>query len=235
MRVERTAVVDRVTEQLRSAIMTGYFAGGARLVEADLAQQLGTSRAPVREAMIALQGEGLLTSLPRVGMVVSQFSDQDAWEIFTLRAALEGEAVRLILSNETEVNLDALRGIVIEIQHFDANRGSGSPTELDVRFHEVLVSICGNQRLATSWKRMMSQIALLVRQSELPAMNDLDYMVRRHRSVIEALESGDVSVALAVIDEHIRSVGEEMRQALRSRSRELAPAGTAGGFGAVMT
>ena len=212
--IERSTVIDRVTDRLRNVIMTGELPAGTRLVEADVAQQLGTSRAPVREAMQALEQEGLLVAIPRGGMLIPTFTGRDAWEIYTLRAALEGEAVRLMLPNLKSQDFTELRSLIEAMRR--PRRGTDAPSlsSLDVQFHERLVTMSGNQRLARSWGRMMSQIQLLIRQANLPYLDDPSYVGDRHGQIVKALLTRDEAIAIATVNEHIRSVGEEMRKAL---------------------
>src|SRR5262245_5448474 len=212
--IERSSVIDRVTDRLRAAIMAGDLHAGTRLVEAEVAQQLGTSRAPVREAMQALEQEGLLVALPRGGMLIPTFTGKDAWEIYTLRAALEGEAVRLMLPNLKSEELSVLRRLIEAMRRPRARDEAPPLSSLDVQFHEQLVAMSGNQRLARSWGRMMSQIQLLIRQANLPYLDDPHYVGDRHGQIVKALLTRDEAIAISTVNEHIRSVGEEMRRAL---------------------
>jgi DNA-binding GntR family transcriptional regulator len=214
--IERSSVIDRVTDRLRAAIMAGDLHAGTRLVEADVAQQLGTSRAPVREAMQALEQEGLLVALPRGGMLIPTFTGTDAWEIYTLRAALESEAVRIMLPNLNSHDLAELRRLNDAMRRPRRRDDAPELSSLDVQFHERLVTMCGNRRLARSWGQMMSQIHLLIRQAKLPSLDDPSYVADRHGQIVKALLTGDEAIAIATVNEHIRSVGEEMRQALDS-------------------
>lgn len=218
--IERSSVIDRVTDRLRQAIMAGALHPGTRLVEADLAQQLGTSRAPVREAMQALEQEGLLVSLPRGGMLIPIFRGSDAWEIYTLRAALEGEAVRLTLPKLTTDQVKELQELIREMRRPRSEVDVASLTSLDVQFHERLVMMSGNTRLARNWGGMMSQIQLLIRQANLPALDDPAYVADRHAQIISALLTRDEEIAIATVNEHIRSVGEEMRGVLDNNDVE---------------
>jgi DNA-binding GntR family transcriptional regulator len=212
--VERTGVVDQVTDRLRVAIMSGNLEPGIRVVEADLARRLGTSRAPVREAMQMLEREGLLVTLPRGGMFVPTFTPRDAWEIYTLRAALETEAVRLLVRHLEPTQMQRLKRLVADMRSARSRSDTTLLTSYDAQFHQALVTMCGNARLARSWGSMMSQIQLLVRQANLPSLDSADYVARRHELIIDAMETGDEAAVVATVNEHIRSVGEEMRQAL---------------------
>lgn len=220
--IERSSVIDRVTDRLRQVIMAGDIHPGTRLVEADLAEQLGTSRAPVREAMQALEQEGLLVALPRGGMLIPTFRGSDAWEIYTLRAALEGEAVRLALPKLASDRMKELQELIHAMRRPHSELEVAGLTALDVQFHERLVTMSGNARLARTWRGMMSQIQLLIRQANLPALDDPAYVADRHAQIIRALLTGDEAIALDTVNEHIRSVGEEMRRVLDATDVETA-------------
>lgn len=219
--IERSSVIDRVTDRLRTAIMEGDLRAGTRLVEADLAQQLGTSRAPVREAMQALEQEGLLVALPRGGMLIPTFTGRDAWEIYTTRAALEAEAVRIMLPNLKSEDIAELRRLT-ENMRGQRQHEAQALTRLDVHFHELLVAMSGNRRLAQSWGRMMSQIQLLIRQANLPNLDDPNYVADRHGQILKALLTRDNAIAISTVNEHIRSVGEEMRKTLDRVAEDVA-------------
>jgi DNA-binding GntR family transcriptional regulator len=201
--------------------MSGDLHAGTRVVEADVAQQLGTSRAPVREAMQALEQEGLLEALPRGGMLISTFTGSDAWEIYTLRAALEGEAVRLMLPNLKAQETGELRRLIEAMRRPRRSDEAKSLPSLDVQFHERLVAMSGNRRLALSWGRMMSQIQLLIRQAKLPYLDDPNYVADRHDQIVNALLTRDEATAIATVNEHIRTVGEEMRETLDRGRRDV--------------
>jgi DNA-binding GntR family transcriptional regulator len=220
--IERSSVIDRVTDRLRQAIMAGDLHPGTRLVEADLAKELGTSRAPVREAMQALEQEGLLVALPRGGLLIPTFRGSDAWEIYTLRAALESEAVRLALPSLASDQVEELQELIHAMRRPHSEVDVAGLTALDVQFHEKLVTMSGNARLARTWGGMMSQIQLLIRQANLPALDDPAYVADRHAQIIRALLTGDEVIAIDTVNEHIRSVGEEMRRVLGTKDVETA-------------
>ena len=97
--IERPGSVEDVTTRIRHAIFAGALAQGERLVEDDLAAKLGVSRAPIRDALKALERDGLVASAGRRGKVVTSLSSRDAWEVYSLRATLEAMAFRLVMEH----------------------------------------------------------------------------------------------------------------------------------------
>jgi DNA-binding GntR family transcriptional regulator len=220
--IERRSLIDSAIAVLRRAILEGQLEPGTRMVEAQIARRLGTSRAPVREAIQALAREGLVEPLPRGGMLVATFTAGDVWEIYTLRAALEAEAIRLLIPALSQAHLLQLRGIVDEMRAQVAAEDVTALASLDVRFHQAIVEMCGNHRLVQVWSSMMSQVQLLLRSEIAQLYADLSVVPAKHQEVLDALSKGDEALATETIDRHIRSVGESLRKRLDARPQPTA-------------
>jgi DNA-binding GntR family transcriptional regulator len=126
-------------------------APGQRLVEDQLAIQLGVSRAPVRDALKALEHDGLVISAGRRGKVVTTLSAHDAWEVYSLRAALEAMGIRLAIARGEETLLAELEVILAEMRRAAADGDRAGASALDVRFHETICRSSGHERLVRAW------------------------------------------------------------------------------------
>ena len=204
------ALTERVCESLRSSTTSGPLAPGQRLVEARLAERLGVSRAPVREAIRVLEREGLVRSLPRRGVIVSVLNIDDVREIYGLRSAVESWAGREACRKSTPDDLDELDRIVRAMKESSDSGEAGRLSALDVEFHRTICEIAGNQRLIDVWLGMLGQIRLLSRQVATTLYTDLSQIPSRHQAVLVALQARDADAVEVCIREHIDSVAHRL-------------------------
>lgn len=151
----------QVVESLRSAIMDGRLAPGQRLVEKDLCQMLGVSRPSVREALRALEVEGLISSIPNRGPVVTELTAEDAANIYQVRGALEALAAELFTMNASEENIAELRRAADEL---DRAYQSGDVSQMIVakrEFYDVLCQGSKNNIIAEVLRTMNARITRL--------------------------------------------------------------------------
>ncbi len=192
------------------AILEGEIAPGTRLVERDLADRLQVSRAPVRDALRALHHEGLVSARGRKGLCVNSLSARDAWEVYTIRAALESLAARLACERLTPEALRELREIVAAMEQASRARDVEELSSLDVRFHERMCRISGHRRLLAMWSGMAAQIRLLSGRVVQTLYGDLNDVTARHRSLLAILETRDAERLAAEIEHHIDSVAQRV-------------------------
>jgi DNA-binding GntR family transcriptional regulator len=197
---------DLVYANLRSAITNGTLVPGQRLVEARLAEKLGVSRAPLREAIRVLASEGLLTNVPRKGVMVAILRKTDAEEIYGLRIALETWAAREACHRATEAELQALSELVAEMERSSEASDLELLSGRDVVFHRRICEIAGNHRLLRVWTGILGQIRLLSRQVIGTLYTDLHQVPKRHEYIVEALRERDQALAETLVREHIESV-----------------------------
>jgi GntR family transcriptional regulator of gluconate operon len=194
---------------IRQAILRGDLAPGQRLVESDIAEQLGVSRAPVREALRQLETEGLVVSAPHRGSFVAELSATDLREIYTLRAALESLAVRIVTEKASAETLAQLRQAVADMAGAAREGDLARLAALDMSFHEMLCRAAGHSRLLDIWLSMTAQIRAFIDLTNtlyLPA----DEVVRLHAEVVEHMEDGRAGEAERALARHILEVGERI-------------------------
>jgi len=206
---------EAVVSAFQKALRSGALKPGDPINEAELARQWGISRAPVREATRVLEQQGLLQIVPRKGVfVTAELSVEGLSEIYTLRAVLEGLAVRLAVENGTydESVISELQDLVDQV---------GSRTDLlnsldaDERFHELL---CGksNHKLLLG---VLSNLRLKIRQAHISTRfvdENLRQLADRHQAVVDAITRGDPEAAEKTVKEHITRAGELRVQSLDS-------------------
>lgn len=209
--VSRKSLREKALSAIRQAISRGALKPGQRLMEREIASQMGMSRAPVREALRQLETEGLVVSEVHRGTFVAELSAKDITEICALRAAVESMAARIVTEQASPEMLARLQQAVNEMTQA-ANAGDLSRlAALDMSFHETLCRASGNSRLLETWLNMTSLIRTLIDLTNtlyLPA----DEIVSLHAEVVEHIEHGRAEEAGQALARHILEVGERISQ-----------------------
>lgn len=191
----------QAADVIREQILNGTLAPGTRLLEINLAEQFNLSRATIRSALQQLTYEGLVVQLPYKGCTVSGLSSQDAWELYTLRSALESLAARLAAlaitpSQAKELNV-ALQQLIKAVQ-----KGNWSQiADADFALHKGIIQLAGHRRLQEQYKIVEQQIRLYIISCNA-IHPDLDDIVEQHRKLVNAICSGDASTAEQIARDH---------------------------------
>ncbi|CAN5182033.1 hypothetical protein BH18CHL2_BH18CHL2_01340 [soil metagenome] len=200
---------DLVLVSLRQAILTGALPPGARLRQEKLAEMFGTSRIPVRDALLALEYEGLVTSQPYRGFAVTQLDADDIEEVYDLRIVLESHAVRLAIPLITDEDLRALEELYAQM----AGAASGEPQlAARERLYLRLYQTTGQARLVELIVRLRQQVARSLRWPTLQHAPD------HHAAFFEAIRAGDADRAVSQLASHYRRVAILIRRYLRGEA-----------------
>lgn len=194
---------EKVYDYLREGILSGKIKSGDRLVESDLAERIGTSRTPVREALHALEREGLLESLQRVGYVVRPISELEVSELSEIRLALEALALRWALSKDPDGLARALRENLSRCEQLLAAGDLKSFVEMDARFHDLISRTADSSRLmemTNSIRRYM----LRYRIQSIYTEDNVRRAIAGHRALLKAVEDGDKKAAQRALAAHIK-------------------------------
>ncbi len=194
---------DSAASRLRAEILNGTSAPGALLAESAVARRLGVSRVPVREALFALEREGLVEFSPTGRAFVKDLTPQDFEELFVLRLALEPLASRLAAPvlktdiSKLEQNLAATRRA----------RSVQEVTVLDLEFHQHILEASGNARLLKLWRSLRGELELwlgrLHRSHQLQTKETLRETVEAHQSIVESFKTQAPAVCERLMREHI--------------------------------
>jgi DNA-binding GntR family transcriptional regulator len=199
--MDRSTLRERVLQALRSAVTSGAYRPGDHLGEVELAARLGVSRGTVREALRHLEQEGLVRAGARGMLRVNSLSDEEINGLFRVRAALEGLAVREVIARpDRSRSVAALRAAVDELAAAGAD--FAAQVEADLGFHVRLCELSGNPMLVESWRHLEGRIRVTIMNrdpEEAPAM----MTPGRHAPIIDAIERGDLTGAIAVVEEHM--------------------------------
>ncbi len=206
-RLEPSHLVDRAYREVRTAILNRDLPPGSRLVEAQLAEELGVSRLPVREALIQLESEGLAVRIPGRGKVVASLSAADVREVYTLRAAVETLAFRLAKDHVTSADQRSLERLIDNMEQAATQGDVRKLAALDVQFHEQIVRLSHHRRALAVWRSMTVQMQLLSLRVIDTLYRDLAVVPDHHRALLDALVRGEEPTGL---DDHIMSVAHHI-------------------------
>jgi len=214
----RTTYADKVISTLRTAILRGTLPAGRRLREPELARELGVSRTPVREALRALEQEGLLQRMPGRGIVVVEITAEDVEEIYTMKAVLEGMAVRLACQRASEKELARLHRFIDDMQVLAERDEIGPYAAMSREFHAALIRAARSRRLAEIYRLVDMPIQRL-RVFALSQPGRPRDSVREHRAILEAIARRDAETAEALIRTHVGGAGTMVTRALHEQGR----------------
>lgn len=206
-----------VFESLREAIIMGHLRPGERLMELSLAEDLGVSRTPVREAIRKLELEGFVMMVPRKGAYVAGVTDKDITDVFEVRAALESLAAGLAAERITEDEIEALQRAVV--QNFD--EGSADINTIvawDTQFHDMIYRASRNDRLSQIVTNLGEQIQRF-RMTTLSRPGRTREALFEHQAIVEAISERRIELAQTLAREHIENAENNFLLTLEEEKR----------------
>lgn len=193
---------DVVFNTLRQAILRGELKPGERLMEIQLANKLGVSRTPIREAIRKLELEGLVLMIPRRGAEVAEITEKSLRDVLEVRGALEELAVKLACQKITDAQIQELR---VAEKAFELALQSGDVTtyaEADVKFHDVIYLATDNQRLIQLLSNLREQM-YRYRVEYLKREEAHETLLIEHKRIIETIAKRDMDAAVDAVCQHI--------------------------------
>jgi DNA-binding GntR family transcriptional regulator len=181
------SAVEREVERL---ILNGHFAPGERINENKLASELGTSRGPIREAIRALEGTGLVVSIRNRGSFIRRLSVREVREVYEIRSALFGLAGKLLAERITDDQLQRLTKFVVEMEEASKQRDFETYYPLNLAFHEFIVDAAGNTMLAQQYRAFVKKLHLF-RARSLVQGGGLTVSNKEHREMLSAIAARD--------------------------------------------
>jgi len=190
-----------VKDEISSLILSGQLVAGQKLTEQELAERLGVSRGPVREALLGLEEAGLVRLAKNRGMYVREISAEEAGDLYEVRAGLEGWAGRILAPKITDAQVAQLRAMVAEMSESIVRNDLNAYFPQNIRFHEVIVEMTGNVKLVMLYRRIINEMHL-IRRHELAA-SGMRRSVQEHADIVSALETRSGVHAAAVMEAHV--------------------------------
>ena len=204
---------DVVFNTLRQAILTGEMKPGERLMEIHLANKLGVSRTPIREAIRKLELEGFVVMIPRRGTYVADISIKDITEIYEIRISLDILAAGLAAERITDEELEQLNGYLIEIGQHIANNDMDKIVEVDTAFHDMLYTARRNERLRSIINNLREQMTT-IRGRSMSYPGRLVETMDEHRNLVEAIAAHDVERAQYAARIHLENAEHTLMRSL---------------------
>lgn len=204
---------EMVFESLREAIIQGRLRPGERLMEIQLAEEMGVSRTPVREAIRKLELEGFVVMVPRKGAYVAGISVKDIVDIFEVRAALEGLAAGLAAERITDEEMDQLERSIHKI-NVSGEEDLKAIVEGDTSFHALVYKASRNQRLVQIIINLQEQINRF-RVTSLSQPGRSKIALDEHTKIVEAISDRNVELSQQLATEHIENAEQSLLNALR--------------------
>lgn len=205
---------DVVFNTLRQAILTGEIKPGERLMEIHLANRLGVSRTPIREAIRKLELEGLVIMIPRRGAEVAQITEKSLKDVLEVRRALDALCAELACDRISEEELEQLRLAQVEFVQSTITKDTRAIAKADVAFHDIIVAATGNDRLIQLVNNLSEQM-YRYRFEYIKDETQHEGLVEEHKIIYESLVKKDKETASKTARIHIDNQEESIMKLIR--------------------
>ncbi len=194
-------LTDIVQGEIERMILAGELAAGERINEQALAARLGVSRGPIREATRGLVRSGLLNSVVNLGVFVRQIPDDEANEIYDVRAVVFGFVCQRLAGLITPAQLAALSGLIAQMDDAIEHDDGASYYRLNLAFHDAILDFAAHGRARQTYEALIKETHLL-RQSALSAAPRMRESNAEHKAIVEAMAAGDADRARLLAEDH---------------------------------
>jgi len=208
---KRKTLKEQIVEFVKEAIATGRMRPGEKICETRLAEDLGISRTPLREAIQTLEAEGFLKLVPRKGAVVSEYSKKDIQDIYEIKAALEGLAARLATENQSSSDLDKMVDINAQLKAMTLS-GEKSVSrffKLHNQFHDIFLKAAGNERLYQLNCHLMEPLKRF-RLTSIAIPGRFEESVKTHDEIINLFKEKDAKKAEELVIKNVLDGGKAL-------------------------
>ncbi|MEP6657242.1 MAG: phosphonate utilization associated transcriptional regulator [Betaproteobacteria bacterium] len=210
-----------VQRELERMILAGDLPPGTKLNEAALADLLGVSRGPVREAFRALEESGLVRLEKNRGVYVRQIAVEEADNIYELRAVLDAFVGRRVAASADPDAVRELRSHVARMEKAATRNDVDGYLKANLEFHDRLVELAGNAKLLTTYRRLVNELRLF-RRTTLAQNGVLPTSAREHRQIVDRIAAADGEGAAHALHEHVMASRERMHKANATAVRDTA-------------
>jgi len=218
IRIEEPKLLSEdIAESIKKAIIKGKFKPGEKISEGELAESMGTSRTPLREAFRKLENEGFIEIIPRKGAVVTEIFPEEASDLYQIKSVLEGLAAKLAVSKITEKDVDRLEKINEDLKGLIDKNDIEMFYKTHQRFHEVFVKVCGNHRLIQMVRNLNDHFKRYGIVS-LTLPGQFENATRQHAEIVEAFRQGSETQVEAKVRQNVMTGGRVLVEHL-SKSR----------------
>lgn len=208
--LQGTSLASLVQAEIERMILEGGLAPGDKLAEATLAEQLGVSRGPVREAFRMLEEAGLVQTEKNRGVFVRCIPIEEVLEIFEVRAVMDQFVGRKLAQTLSAAQVRELRGLADDMDRAARAGDADAFHPLNLRFHDRLLELAGNAKLTATYRKLIKELQLHRRQN-LTA-ESMAVFAREHRAIVKAIASGDADAAGQAMFDHVMASRERTWQ-----------------------
>lgn len=224
--LQSSSLTSVVQQEIERAILQGEYAPGTKLIEATLAERMGVSRGPVREAFRILEEAGLVRNEKNRGVFVRDVPIGEALEIFDLRAVMDELVGRKLATSITPAQLKEVKGLVDATEKAVKADDARNYHLLNLKFHDRLVEMAGNSKLTAIYRKLIKELSLF-RRLHLADGWLLPTAASEHRRIIKAIASGDAEAAGRAMFDHAmdskeRTIENDLRRQERAKQRPAA-------------
>lgn len=209
---------EAAADELRRRILDGIYPGGMQLRQAQLADELGISRIPFREALVQLEAEGLVTATPHKGATVAEVSPEDVSEQFAFRALIEPELLKSSGPNLTSGDYEKLHRILQEYSEELRSSNAARWGELNTELHSLLLARAGRPRMMAVAAQLLRSTDRFTRM-QLLLTHGRERAEQEHGELVTLCEQGDYSRAAEVLRGHIENAGASLVRVLVERKQ----------------
>jgi len=208
----RSVLADQVKERLLEAILDGSYPPDSRIVETAVAKDLGTSQAPVREALRGLEALGIVEIIPFRGARVRRLDTAELLEAYVVRSAIEVLGARLAMARMTDDDIAALHRIGEDMRAAGRSGDGRALAIVDAGLHEKLIELAGNSTLLRVWRSLepMSRTYITL----VGPGSDPQWTAALHDPILEAIENRDTEAVVRAIESHFDEVRERLAGSL---------------------
>lgn len=199
----RESLTHQVYNKLRTAIVLGQLVPNTRLAQVEIANQMGTSQAPVREALRQLERDGLVEYRLRSGAFVAELSGDKVFEVFSIRSLVESFAVRRAITHFDSHKRDTLNQLIDQMYRAADQDDLFALVEYDLEFHCCLCRWADHPALLNIWNPLYAQIQRYLIQTQRHHFPNLRDIAKTHEAIVEAMCEGNADEAARVIEEHV--------------------------------
>jgi DNA-binding GntR family transcriptional regulator len=210
---------EQIVSTLRESIIRGDLSPGQKITEPELAEKLGISRTPIREAFRQLESEGFLTVMPRRGAVVSSATRKEIEDFYELKSLLEGYASRIAARKISEKDIARLNRINDQLEALAQKGDVEAFFKKNNEFHNAFISLCGNEKLLDIWSNLVRRFVKF-RIQALSVPGRLMDSVDQHRNIIDALSKKDGCLSECMVHKHSLVSGEDMVEEVKKLIKE---------------
>jgi DNA-binding GntR family transcriptional regulator len=205
--IDNKPLRERIADMLRESILSAELKPGQAIVESAIAERLGVSRAPLREALQILNTEGLIDVIPYYKTTVKRLTRKDIEELYSLRNTLETFAIKRIIEHSSVETLTPLRVCCDEMLKSASANDATRVSIYDHQFHDTLINLSKHQLLISMWGHVSRRVQQVLALRDM-RRKDIEEMARSHIPIVDAIEARDFPLAAHLIEVHIATASD---------------------------